>query len=190
MKDISTTILLCALFFCSTFATGQSTKPTKAERKQEQKNIDSLILVKSLPIDIEATGDFPNLELRDSVTETLKKKGYECPGYPAVGNLIKERMFDFLPSPHDNRYGEIVERMAKDKNYFFQVLEAADPFMQKIELKQEKDINGVTFIRIKRHNYPNAKKIREWTFNYDESEPVNNLAARIVDTLTNTIKPQ
>ena len=179
------------MFFCQTTVIGQRVKLTKEEKKQERRNIDSLFIVYSLPIDIEATGDFSYFELRDSIIATLKKKKYDCPGYPTVGNLIREKMMDFLPSHFDTeKYKETMERIAKDKNYVFQLLEEADPFMQRIELLQEKVGSGITFIRIKRQNYPNGRRMREWTFKYNESEAIGIIAMRIVDTLTNTIKPQ
>lgn len=191
MKNRIIAALSIGLFCFQITTIGQSVKLTKEEKKQERRNIDSLFIVYSLPIDIEAAKGFPYLDLRDSVIENLKSKGYNCPGNPAVANLIKEKMMDFLPSPFDReKYSETMEKIARDKNYVLQLLEQADPFMQRIELVHEKDENETNIIRVKRQNYPNGRKMRAWTFKYYESEPTRALANRIVDTLTNTIKTQ
>jgi hypothetical protein len=185
-------LFLLYFLFLSCFAFSQSVKPTKADRKQERKNIDSLFIVYSLPVNVGLAKDFFNEELKDSITGIFKKKGYECPGYPAVGNLIKEKMLDFLPSPVTERekYKETMEKVAKDKNYYFTLMGLADPFLQSIELSSEKNDAGESFINVKRQNFPNGRKSRIWTFKYDDSEPVQNLAIRIVDVLINKKQSQ
>lgn len=190
MKIWGIIILICTLFCCQTPVIGQFTKLTKEERKQERKYMDSLFVIYSLPIDIEATSGFFNLPIRDSVIEILKRKGYDCPGQPTVGNLIKEKMMDFLPSPYDKNYSETMDKIGKDKNYVLQLLEQSEPFMQRIELIQGQDDSGKIFVRVKRQNYPNGRKMREWTFKYEESEAINVLAMRMVVVLTNKNKIQ
>lgn len=181
-------IAILFFIFGQTTSVGQSAKPTKAEKKQELKNIDSLFIVYSLPITVETTSAVFNVQLKDSIIEILKNKKYQCPGYPIVGNLITEKMFDFLPSPvtDSERYLEIMGKAAKDRSYYFGLMELADPFLQSVTLSSEINDAGMSFIIVKRQNFPNGRKSRIWTFKYDESEPVNSLAMRIIDVLINT----
>ena len=145
-------LFLLHFLFLSCFAFSQSVKLTKEERKQERKNIDSLFIVYSLPVNVGLAKDFFNEELKDSITEIFKKKGYECPGYPAVGNLITEKMFNFLPSPATDkeRYKETMEKVAKDQSYYFTLMELADPFLQSVTLSSENNDAGESLINVKR----------------------------------------
>ena len=72
-------LLVLHFLFLSCFAFSQSAKPTKSERKQEQKNIDSLFIVYSLPVNVGLAKDFFNEELKDSITEIFKRKGMNAP---------------------------------------------------------------------------------------------------------------
>ena len=92
-------------------------------------------------------------------------------------------MFDFLPSPvtGKERYKETMEKVAKDQSYYFTLMELADPFLQSITLSSENNDAGEGLISVKRQNFPNGRKSRIWTFKYDDSETVQNLAIRIVD---------
>ena len=185
-------ILIFFFIFCQKVSIGQSSKKlTKEERKQEQKNIDSLFIVQSLPIKFENAKDFPFVKLKDSIITILNKKGFDCPNEATIKSLMLEKMLDFLPSPTEKeRYKEVMEKVAKDNSYYFKLMELADPFLQTAELSLEKNKAGVSFISVKRQNFPYLKKNKIWTFEYDASEPVINLARRIVDTLTNTKQSQ
>ena len=77
-----------------------------------------------------------------------------------------------------------------DKTYYDRLMAEADPFMQGVYISMEKTDTGIATVNVKRQNFPNVKKNRVWTFNYNESESIDALAIRIAATLTNTNKTQ
>lgn len=188
MKKYIITVIICVFISYPIKSIGQSVKLTKEERKQERKNIDSLFIVHSLPIDVLTTKEFVYTALKDSVIEILKSKKYECPKPSIIKSLIADNMFAFLPSPvtEKEKYLETMEKVAKDKSYYFTLMELADPFLQNIVLSSEKNDLGIDLIIVKRQNLPNAKKERLWTFKQEDSESIQSLASRIIDTLINT----
>jgi len=157
------------------------------QRKQKRKNIDSLFIVYSLPVSVGLSKNYFNNELKDSIAAIIIRKGYDYPDSFRIVTLFKEKIFAFLPSPvtEKERFKEVMEKAAKDQNYIWSLAEQAEPFLQRIILSAMQNDAGEYMIIVNRQNLPNGRKDREWTFKFDEKEPVQILAARIVATLAN-----
>ena len=94
-------------------------------------------------------------------------------------------MFSFIPSVVTERekYLEVMEKIQRDRTYYNQLMEMANPFMQCLYISMIKNDSSAV-VNIRRLNPPNVKKSREWNFTYDETtEPVNALAIRILDAI-------
>jgi len=192
-KTIKVFIILTFFsIFCQTTSIGQSKKLTKEERKQEQKNIDSLFIVNSLPVSIALRTGFSDSKLKDSITQIFIANNFRCLNEEESSSMIKENMFSFMPSvlTQKERYLEVMEKVMNDKTYYDRLMAEADPFMQGVYISMEKTDTGIATVNVKRQNFPNVKKNRVWTFNYNESESIDALAIRIAATLTNTNKTQ
>lgn len=182
-----TPIFLCLFQLSNITTEGQAKKMSKEEKRQERINIDSLFIVHSLPIDVLTAKEFTYLALKDSVVKILENRNYICANPSSVKKLIVENMFAFLPNPATDieRYKETMDRVAKDRSYYFELMELAEPFLQNINLSSMSNDSGEVVIVVKRQNLPNVKKSRVWNFKYDETSSLGNLASLIVETLTN-----
>jgi hypothetical protein len=79
---------------------------------------------------------------------------------------------------------EFAAKTQSDKNYHVNKIQSAETFAQQIQLSFLKKDSGINYINVKRSNMPNAKKFRDWVFTYSDSEPSDQIAGRILDSLT------
>ena len=160
----------------------QSGNSKAAAKKQEQKDKDSLFIVYSLPIYVSHSDNFYRVDIKDSLIELLKQRKYNHLDQSAYEALFRAKQFEVIPSNDPNRMHEVLEKIKNDKTYFYQLLDAADPYLQLIQLSFLKKDSGLNYINIRRFNLPSTKQ-RNWTFTYPDSETSGSLAARILDSL-------
>ena len=160
----------------------QSGKSKASAKKQEQKDIDSLFIVYSLPINVSHSDNFYRVDIQDSLIELLKQRKYNHLDRSAYEALFKAKQFEVIPRDDPKRMHEVLEKIKNDENYLYQLLEAADPYLQLIQLSFLKKDSGLNYINIRRFNLPSPKQ-RNWVFTYHDSETSGHLAARILDSL-------
>ena len=178
--------ILIGLFViaCKPPLTAQSVKDSKAIKKQEKADIDSLFIVYSLPIYVSYINNFTQLDIADSLIALLKRKKYKYLDSSAYSQLFKAKLAELMQVSDLEGIREFVANTQSDKNYYVNKIQSADPFAQQIQLSFLKKDSGINYINVKRSNMPNAKKFRDWVFKYSDSEPSDQIARRILDSLT------
>lgn len=166
--------------------TAQSVKDRKALKKQEKIDTDSLFIVHSLPIYVSYTNYFTQPGIADSLIALLKRKKYEYLDSSAYAELFKSKLKELIGANDLEGMKEFIAKSQSDKNYYVDKIRSADPFGQQIQLSFLKKDSGLNYINIKRSNSPNVKKYRDWIFTYSDSEPFDQVACRILDSLINT----
>ena len=181
-------IILLILFStkaCKPPQAGQSASSHISNKKQEQKDLDSLFIITTLPINVIFSKDFTLFDLQDSLIKLLKERKYKYLDKSANEALFKAKQFEMFQTNDPVRLSEMIEKGQNDKNYLRNLLEAADPYGQNIVVSFLKKDSGINYFNVRRSNLPNSKKFRDWVFTYQDSEPSGNLATRILDTLIN-----
>ena len=173
------------LIVITLMACGSSSKTTSSIKKQEQKDLDSLFIISSLPINLIFSKDFPLFDLQDSLIKLLKERKYKYLDKSANEALFKAKQLEALLTNDPVRMREMIEKGQNDKNYLKNLMLEADPYLQTIVVSFLKNESGINYFNVIRSNLPNAIKQRYWVFTYQDSTPSGELAARILDTLTN-----
>ena len=164
----------------------QSVTSSKAIKKQEKSDIDSLYVVYSLPINVTCNNNFTQPDIADSLIALLKRKKYKYLDSSAYFQLFKAKLNELIPMNTIEGMREVVAKSQSDKNYYVNKIQSADPFSQQIQLSFLKKDSDINYINVRRTNMPNAKKFRDWIFTYSDLEPSNLFADRILDSLINT----
>jgi|GEM_PF-2078948 len=173
---------------CKLPAAAQSVTSSKAIKKQEKTDIDSLFLVYSLPINVSYNNNFTQRDIADSLISLLKRKKYKYIDSSAFAQLFKVKLEELtgIGGGDVERMREFVAKSQSDKNYYVNKIQSADPFSQQIQLSFFKKDSGINYINVRRSNMPNTKKFRDWIFTYSDLESSNQIADRILDSLINT----
>jgi len=182
-------IVIIISFFviaCQLPAEAQSVTRSKAIKKQEKSDIDSLYIVYSLPINVSYVNNFTQLDIADSLIALLKRKKYKYLDSSAYIQLFKAKLNELIPMNTIEGMREVVAKTESDKNYYINKVESADPFAQQIQLSFLKKDADINYINVRRSNMPNTKKFRDWVFTYSDLESSNQFANRILDSLINT----
>jgi hypothetical protein len=186
-------VISCFVIACELPASAQSGTSSKAIKKQEKSDIDSLYLVYSLPISVSYTNNFTQRDIADSLIALLKRKKYKYIDSSTFAQLFKEKFAEMTGLRSGDLEGmkEFISKSQSDKNYYINKILSADPFSQQIQLSFLKNDSGINYINVRRSNMPNSKKFRDWIFTYSDLESSNQFADRILDSLINTrgIKP-
>jgi len=177
-------IISCFVIAFKLPAAAQSVTSSKAIKKQEKADIDSLFLVYSLPINVSYNNNFTHRDIADSLIALLKRKKYKYIDSSAYAQLFKAKLGELTGWDDLEGMREFVAKNQSDKNYYVNKIQSADPFAQQIQLSFLKKDSGINYINVKRSNMPNAKKFRDWVFTYSDSEPSDQIAGRILDSLT------
>lgn len=170
--------IICTIATCARAQTGAAT------RKQERKNIDSLLLVHSLPVRVEAarTDSLFRMDIQTLLRDSLKARKFESLNYDEAAEISKKYFTDLFGVNNKQRMLDNLENIQKDKDYFIKESEFAKPLMQSLEISAC-SIESDSCIVIKRYNFPNAKKYRSWEFKPEESESINQFVSRIINSL-------
>lgn len=180
-------IVIISCFFIIAFKLPLSAQPgkdRKALKKQEKADIDSLFLVQSLPINVLHTTINPTPGITDSLIALLKRKKYNYIDSLAYAQLFKAKLSELMPAAGDLQgMREFIANTQSDKNYYANKIESADPFAQRIQISFVKKESGINYINVRRSNAPNSKKYRDWNFTYTDSEPPDQIASRILNSL-------
>lgn len=185
MKYLIISLILFSTIVCKPPQAGQSASNHISDKKQEQKDLDSLFIINSLPINVIFSKDFKRIDLQDSLIKLLKERKYKCLDKSANEALFKAKQFEMLQTNDPVRMREMIEKGQNDKNYLRNLMLEADPYVQTIVVSILKYESGINYINVRRSNLPNAIKQRDWVFTYQDSAPSGDLAARILDTLIN-----
>lgn len=148
------------LIVITLMACGSSSKTTSSIKKQEQKDLDSLFIINSLPINVIFSKDFTRFDIQDSLIKLLKERKYKCPDKSANEALFKAKQFEMFQTNDPVRLSEMIEKGQNDKNYLRNLLEAADPYVQNIVVSFLKNESGINYINVRRSNLPNQIKQR------------------------------
>ena len=159
----------------------QSVKDPKTVKKQEKADIDSLLLVYSLPINVSYTDNFTQPGIADSLIALLKRKKYKYLDSPAYAQLFKEKLNELLGLGDLEGMREFIANTQSDKTYYVNKVQSADPIAQQIQLSFLKNDSGINYINIRRSNPLNTKKFRDWVFTYSDSDPADQVAERILN---------
>ena len=187
MKFWISIIISFFVIACNPPLVAQSVTDRKAIKKQEKADIDSLFLVYSIPINISYSNDFTQPGIADSLIALIQRKKYKYIDSTASAELFKAKLAELFPKPGDiEGMREFVAKTQSDKNYYVDKIQSSDPFAQKIQLSFLKKDSDINYINVKRFNWPNSKKFRDWIFTYSDSEPPDQVADRILDSLINT----
>ena len=173
---------------CKLPAAAQSVTSSKAIKKQEKSDIDSLFIVYSLPINVSCNNNFIQRDIADSLIALLKRKKYKYLDSSAYAQLFKVKLEELtgIGGGDVERMREFVAKSQSDKNYYVNKIQSADPFAQQIQLSFLKKDSGINYINVRRSNMPNTKKFRDWIFTYPDLESSNQFVDRILDFLINT----
>ena len=184
-------IVIIISFFviaCKLPAAAQSVTSSKAIKKQEKSDIDSLFIVYSLPINVSCNNNFIQRDIADSLIALLKRKKYKYLDSSAYAQLFKVKLEELtgIGTGDVEKMKEFVAKSQSDKNYYVNKIQSADPFAQQIQLSFLKKDSGINYINVRRSNMPNTKKFRDWIFTYPDLESSNQFVDRILDFLINT----
>ena len=171
---------------CQTPGATQSVKNSRTIKKEEKADIDSLFIVYSLPINVSYTNNFTQTDIADSLIALLKRKKYKYLDSSAYAQLFKAKLNELIGWNDLEGMREFLAKTQSDKNYYINKIQSADPFAQRIQLSFLKKDAGINYINIRRSNPPNTKIYRDWIFTYSDSEPSDQVADRILDSLINT----
>jgi hypothetical protein len=177
LKRTIYSLLISALISCS------SSKINSSVRKQERKDIESLLLVRSLPVRISAKDSLFRRDIQILLHDRLKAKKFECLNREDANDLSKKYYENLFGVNNKQRILDNIENIKKDKEYFLKEVEFARPYMQSVEISAC-STESANCIIAKRVNYPNGRKQKSWEFKYDETESINHLVSRIIDSLT------
>ena len=183
MKFLMGLLIIFSTITCKSQQGSQSGNSKAAAKKQEQKDIDSLFIIYSLPIHVSYTNNFTQFDIADSLIALLKRKKYKYLEKSAYEQLFKTKLNELIPMNTIEEMREVVAKTQSDKNYYIKKVESADPFAQQIQLSFLKKDSGINYINVRRSNMPNARKFRDWIFTYPDLEPSNQFADRILDSL-------
>ncbi len=171
---------------CNPPLVAQSVTDRKAIKKQEKADIDSLFLVYSLPINISYGNDFAQPGIADSLIALIQRKKYKYIDSTASAELFKAKLAEIFPKPGDiEGVREFIAKSQSDKNYYVDKIRSSDPFAQQIQLSYLKKESGINYTNVKRFNWPDSKKFRDWIFTYSDSEPPDQIADRLLDSMIN-----
>jgi Secretion system C-terminal sorting domain len=176
-------LILITLISCSSSKNSSTPGTNSSSRKQEAKDIDSLLLVHSLPVRISPGDLMFRMDIAALLEDSLKAKKYKCLDQETAQALFKEKLGELMGSNNIERIREIAEKASKDKNYLVKEAEKMPPFMQSLTLLPCTN-ETANCVRVKRHNFPDARKERIWEFKYSDTEPISHLVSRILTTLT------
>jgi hypothetical protein len=184
-------IVIIISFFviaCKLPAAAQSGTSSKAIKKQEKSDIDSLYIVYSLPINVTYVNNFTQPDIADSLIALLKRKKYKYLDSSAYAQLFKVKLEELtgIGTSDVEKMKEFVAKSQSDKNYYINKIQSADPFAQQIQLSFIKNDSAINYLCVKRLNMPNVKKFRDWIFTYSDLVPSNQFVDRILDSLINT----
>jgi hypothetical protein len=181
-------VISCFVIACELPASAQSITNSKAIKKQEKSDIDSLFLVYSLPINVSYTDNFTKRDISDSLIALLKRKKYKYLDSSAYAQLFKLKFEELTGLGSGDLEGmkEFIAKTQSDKNYYVNKIQSSDPFAQQIQLSFLKKDSDKNYINVRRSNMPNSKKFRDWIFTYSDLESSNQFANRILDSLINT----
>jgi hypothetical protein len=173
---------------CKLPAAAQSVTSSKAIKKQEKSDIDSLFIVYSLPINVSCNNNFIQRDIADSLIALLKRKKYKYLDSSAYAQLFKVKLEELtgIGTGDVEKMKGFVAKSQSDKNYYVNKIQSADPFAQQIQLSFLKKDSGINYINVRRSNMPNTKKFRDWFFTYPALESSNQFVDRILDSLINT----
>lgn len=165
----------------------QPVKDRKTLKKQEKADIDSLFIVYSIPINVSYSNDFTQPGIADSLIALIQRKKYKYMDSTTSAELFKTKLAELFPKPGDiEGMREFIAKAQSDKNYYADKFRSAEPFVQQIQLSFLKKDSGITYINVQRSNMPDKKKFRDWIFTYPDAEPLDQVAARILNLLINT----
>ena len=137
---------------------GQSASNHIFDKKQEQKDLDSLYIISSLPINVIFSKDFTLFDLQDSLIKLLKERKYKYLDKSANEALFKAKQFEPLQTNDPVRMREMIDKGQNDKNYLKNLMLDADPYVQNIVISFLKNESGINYINVIRSNLPNAIK--------------------------------
>ncbi len=164
-------------------ACGSSSKTTSSVKRQDQRDIDSLLLVRSLPVKISGKDSLFRMDIQLLLNDSLKARNFDCLNYRDATALSKKFMEDFFGVNNKQRMLDNMENIKKDKQYLLKEIEFVQPIMQTVQISPC-DTEPANCIVAKRFNFPNGRKQKSWEFKYEQSESINHLASRIIDSLT------
>src|SRR5688572_10519839 len=148
---------------CKLPASAQSGTSSKAIKKQEKSDIDSLFLVYSLPINVSCNNNFTQRDIADTLIALLKRKKYKYIDSSDYAQLFKVKLEELtgIGGGDMEKMREFVAKSQSDKNYYVNKIQSADPFAQQIQLSFFKKDSGINYINVRRTNMPNAKNFRD-----------------------------
>ena len=179
-------IIIFFVIACKSPGATQSVTSSRTIKKEEKADIDSLFIVYSLPINVSYTNNFTQLDIADSLIALLKRKKYIYLEKSDYDKFLKTKIMELIPMTDLEGMRDVQAKLQSDKNYYSNKVQSADPFSQQIQLSLLKKDSGINYINVRRSNLPNSKKFRDWIFTYSDSEPSNQFADRILDSLINT----
>jgi len=174
---------------CKSTEVTQSGADAIANKKAEKRDIDSLYIVYSLPIFVSHTNNFHQIAIQDSLVALLKNKKYDHLDDAGFKQLFSTKQMEILPRNNSGQLKEATKKVKNEEDYF-RLMESQSPYLQLIQLSFLKHDSGLNYINVRRLNMPNAKKSRNWTFTYPDSEPSGQVASRLLDSLINTKRTQ
>jgi len=183
MKFWISLLIIFSGIACKPPKVSQFVTSNTSSKKQEQKDIDSLLLVHSLPVRIAARDSIFRMDIQVLLNDSLKARKFECINYQDAATLFKKNIDDLFGVNNKQRMLDNMEKVKKDKQYLLKEIEYAQPFMQSIEISSC-NTESTNCIVAKRFNLPNARKQKSWEFKYEQSESINHLVSRIIDSLT------
>jgi hypothetical protein len=186
MKRWLIKILICFFSCCSIATTAQSVKLTKEEKRQERKNIDSLFLVRSLPVFITAKDSLFRIDLQILLADSLKARKFECITYEQQNDITKKFFSDIFAVNDKKRMLENLEKIKNDKEYFIKEMRIAPKVSQTVQLSPCANNNDSCII-VQRINNPELKNgsERRYEFIFNQSESVSKLISTIIYSLIN-----
>lgn len=169
--------LLVAVFFLISCLLSKNINSNAAKENQA---IDSLALVKSLPVCLSSDQPLFKLEIQLLLIEILKKSGYEIITLNETFSLLKDRMAKEYSDKE--KIKELLDKSKTDKMFFLSSMEKIPPIFQSIKLRPCKDSSENCFVLI-RGNPPGFLKSKQWIFNYKETDDYSNLINHVFKVL-------
>ena len=159
-----------------------SNRALPSSKRENQQRIDSLVLVKSLPVYIISKNTGSTLSIEKQLVDSLVKRGFSIIDKQAADDLFKGFMEDLVGLNNPDKMKLVVQKSANDKEYMLKEAELADPLFQYIIFENCIELAGDCFT-VKRSNSPNGRKNRTWQFNLDASGSNSSLVSRIMQSL-------
>ena len=150
--------------------------------KHEETLIDSLVLLKSLPVYLDTLPAGFKLELRQLLLDSLISIGYTVITTEKNKELQMQYMKDLIAPKDQVKFEGTLKEATKDKNYFVKQTERAKPFCQKITIVPCVILSDTCFV-LKRVNLPHTLKEKSWVFEFKSNQSENTLVHQIIKTL-------